>query len=92
MTTLMEYIYSFPIQQIIVSFLPNLTPWQHFAVSLVFVIPLAAVSWHSLEKPALKLKKYLPLLNPVGTKILVPSRPLKNLSPSSLGLPMTPSV
>src|ERR1035437_5682937 len=54
------YVYSFPIQQVTMSLLPTLAPWQHFLISLLFVIPLAVVSWHFLEKPALRLKKYLP--------------------------------
>jgi len=60
------YLYSFPIQQTVVWLLPRLQPWQHFALALLFIIPLSALSWHGLEKPALKLKKFLPKLQPAA--------------------------
>ncbi|MEN9478293.1 MAG: hypothetical protein RLZZ300_2434, partial [Pseudomonadota bacterium] len=40
-------------------------------VALLLIVPLAVMSWHWLEKPALRLKRYLPqrLKSPV-TQIL----------------------
>lgn len=58
------YLYSFPLQQVTVYLWPNLLPWQHFLVALVLIMPLAAASWHWLEKPALRLKRYLPQRRP----------------------------
>ena len=54
------YIYSFPIQQAIVFSLPDLQPLQHFVLAMLCILPLAALSWHLLEKPALQLKRFLP--------------------------------
>jgi len=58
------YLYSFPIQQTVVWLLPGLQPWQHFALALLFIIPMSALSWHALEQPTLKLKKFLPKSQP----------------------------
>jgi len=65
------YLYSFPLQQVTVYLWPNLLPWQHFMAALLLIVPLAVMSWHWLEKPALRLKRYLPqrLKSPV-TQIL----------------------
>ena len=50
------YIYSFPIQQLLVFFQPSLGPWLHFTVAYLLVVPIAFISWHAVEKPALKMK------------------------------------
>lgn len=54
------YVYSFPVQQMIISLMPNLRPVQHFFLATLAIFPLAYLSWHVLEKPSLKLKRYLP--------------------------------
>ena len=54
------YVYSFPIQQMIVALVPNEPPLLHFLFAGICIVPLAMASWHLLEKPALKLKRYLP--------------------------------
>ena len=54
------YIYSFPIQQMMVASLPNLQPLQHLFWAALGIVPLAIVSWHALEKPAIRLKRFLP--------------------------------
>ncbi|MEH2215739.1 MAG: acyltransferase [Nostoc sp.] len=51
------YIYSFPIQQLLVQF--NLYEFGvgfYFMLSLLLTIPLAILSWHFFEKPALQFK------------------------------------
>jgi peptidoglycan/LPS O-acetylase OafA/YrhL len=51
------YVFSFPIQQMLVSikiFKDN--PYKLFFVSLVIVIPMAVFSWHFLEKKFLEFK------------------------------------
>jgi peptidoglycan/LPS O-acetylase OafA/YrhL len=50
------YVYAFPVQQTIVSRVPNLSPGELFALSFLATLVLAAASWHGLEKPALGLR------------------------------------
>lgn len=54
------YVYSFPIQQMLVALVPRLQPLQHFLWASLGIIPLAVLSWHVLERPALRLKRFLP--------------------------------
>jgi peptidoglycan/LPS O-acetylase OafA/YrhL len=51
------YLYAFPIQQTCVHFLPWLGPASLFFVALPLTLVAAALSWHLVEKPALRLKK-----------------------------------
>lgn len=50
------YIYAFPIQQTVVLFFPQLNVWTHTLVAIGLTLPLAAASWHFVEKTALRLK------------------------------------
>lgn len=51
------YLYAFPVQQLIVYFLPvELDLWMMMILSLIVTLPFAILSWHIIEKPALKLK------------------------------------
>jgi len=50
------YIYAFPIQQAVVASGLGVTPMSNLALSLMITLPLAALSWYLVEKPALKLK------------------------------------
>lgn len=50
------YIYAMPVQQLVVQKLSLLHPINHFFVSYVMVLPIAALSWYFIEKPMLKLK------------------------------------
>ncbi len=50
------YIYAFPVQQAIVATGLGTTPMTNLALSLAVTVPLAALSWYLVEKPALKLK------------------------------------
>lgn len=51
------YIYAFPIQQTIVQFLgKDIPPYQQIILAFVFILPLAWLSWHFIEKPALHFK------------------------------------
>lgn len=49
------YIFSFPVQQILVSKGVE-SPYFLLALTLIIVIPMAVLSWNFIEKPALKLK------------------------------------
>jgi len=53
------YIYAFPIQQFMISRHPDLGVNAFFLYSLVVTLILAMMSWHLLEKPALKLKSWV---------------------------------
>ncbi|HEV7580602.1 MAG TPA: acyltransferase, partial [Mycobacterium sp.] len=54
------YIYAFPIQQLLaVCGLASLNPFLFFAIATAATLPLAALSWFVVEKPALSLKSRL---------------------------------
>lgn len=50
------YVYAFPIQQTIARLEPGITPLPLFAASLAATLAAAALSWHFIEAPALRLK------------------------------------
>ncbi|MGF7151731.1 peptidoglycan/LPS O-acetylase OafA/YrhL [Sphingomonas zeicaulis] len=51
------YIYAFPIQQTLIQFAPGLSPAMHALVAFLLVLIPASLSWHLVEKPALRFKK-----------------------------------
>lgn len=52
------YLYAYPIQQLLILFYgPHLNPLGLFCIAFPISLSLAALSWHGLEKPALKLRK-----------------------------------
>lgn len=53
------YIYSFPIQQMIIASIPNIVPRTVMALTIVIALPVAFASWSLVEKPMLSLKKWL---------------------------------
>lgn len=50
------YIYAFFVQQALIATGIATTPFANMAATLVLTLPLAALSWHLVEKPALALK------------------------------------
>lgn len=55
------YIFSFPLQQLLMHWFGTQISFLTFvAVSLAGSIALAVLSWHLIESPALRLKRYLP--------------------------------
>ena len=52
------YIYAFPIQQTVVYLFPKLDFFSYLGSTLAITFALAALSWHFVEKPALKLKPF----------------------------------
>jgi peptidoglycan/LPS O-acetylase OafA/YrhL len=55
------YIFSFPVQQLLMHwFYPQLSLAAFMALSLATSIAIAALSWHLIESPALRLKRFLP--------------------------------
>lgn len=54
------YLYGFVIQQTIAFALPDAREWWiMFPLSLVLTLGFAIISWHLIEKPALRLKKFM---------------------------------
>ncbi|MDB5277876.1 MAG: acyltransferase [Ferruginibacter sp.] len=53
------YLYAWPVQQVLVYFFyTSLNPWTLFFYALCITTILAFCSWHLVEKPFLKLKKW----------------------------------
>lgn len=50
------YIYAFPVQQVLVMYLPSISPSIHIAASTFATLILAKLSWDFIEKPSLKFK------------------------------------
>lgn len=54
------YIYGFPVQQLLViSGLVGLNPFLFTIIAMIATLPLAALSWFVVEKPAMSLKSRL---------------------------------
>jgi peptidoglycan/LPS O-acetylase OafA/YrhL len=51
------YLWGFPVQQTAVHLWPGMTPLQNVTISLPFALGLGIVSWYTVEKPALALKR-----------------------------------
>lgn len=51
------YIYAFPVQQSVAALLPSVTVSSMVIISSFITLPIAALSWHFLEKHALKQKE-----------------------------------
>ncbi len=50
------YLYSFPIQQLIVSWIHGIGPWTLTALAIPPTLFVAAISWYLVERPMLSLK------------------------------------
>jgi peptidoglycan/LPS O-acetylase OafA/YrhL len=54
------YLYAYPMQQAVVHLLPKGQSWYtNFLLALLMVCLFAAFSWHCIEKPMLKLKRFI---------------------------------
>ena len=53
------YIYAFPIQQMIIASIPDITPRTLMILTIAIVLQVAFASWKLIEVPSLSLKKYL---------------------------------
>jgi peptidoglycan/LPS O-acetylase OafA/YrhL len=49
------YIYAFPVMMALHAVMPTLSNWQLAVLNFLATLPLAAMSWHFIEKPALQL-------------------------------------
>jgi peptidoglycan/LPS O-acetylase OafA/YrhL len=79
------YVYAWPVQQLLViSGLAVLTPVVFALIATVVTVPLAAISWFVVEKPAISLKSRfekrgrasaeLPVAPPAGQEPFFPHR------------------
>ncbi len=78
------YLYAMPIQQTVRTLFGPLATLPHFLLSLIFASAFAVFSWHVIEKPALRLKRYFSGERPVRVgpaeidapvgKVAVPAR------------------
>lgn len=50
------YIYAFPVQQSVAEIAPSWSPFANAITSYAVTLPLAALSWYFVEKPALNMK------------------------------------
>lgn len=54
------YIYAFPVQQLLAQFVLHISPLKMLFLSTLITLPLALLSWHFVEKPALGFKGRMP--------------------------------
>lgn len=55
------YVYSFPIQQLLVKYLrPSMNPYSLFLAAMLLTLPVAVFSWYVIERPFLRLKSRSP--------------------------------
>jgi peptidoglycan/LPS O-acetylase OafA/YrhL len=50
------YVFAYPVQQLVVNYLNPQKPFVIFVLTLIFVLPLAVMSWYLIERKALQLK------------------------------------
>lgn len=50
------FLYGAPVQQSLIALIPGLTPLPLFAAAFACTLPLAMLSWHVIEAPALRYK------------------------------------
>ena len=53
------YIYAWPIQQTLAITILSITPYEMMFMAFLITLLLAILSWYIIEKPAMKIKKYL---------------------------------
>ena len=56
------YLWGWPVQQLLVSAMPGMTPWQNFLIAAPIATSLGYLSWWCLERQALRLKDWHPRL------------------------------
>lgn len=52
------YLYGWPVQKLLVWYVPQVSPWSLFALSCMASVLLGTMSWYAVEKPFLRLKKH----------------------------------
>jgi peptidoglycan/LPS O-acetylase OafA/YrhL len=51
------YLYAWPIQKLLVWYIPGISPWLVFAIAAPAATSLGAISWFAIEKPALRFRR-----------------------------------
>ncbi len=54
------YLYGWPMQKLLLWYIPSLSPWLLFVLSCVLSFACGWLSWHFVESPFMKLKKLIP--------------------------------
>ena len=54
------YLYGWPIQKLVLWYLPIHSPWLLFPIAFVFSYACGYLSWNLVERPALKFKRRTP--------------------------------
>lgn len=64
------YLYAFPVTQLWVDALGPSSPWPVAGLTLLSTLPLAWISWHVVEAPALRLKgRLVPFLRSIPPRV-----------------------
>jgi peptidoglycan/LPS O-acetylase OafA/YrhL len=50
------YLYGWPVQKLLVWYVPHLSPWTLFPIAVAASLGLGLVSWYAIEKPFLRMK------------------------------------
>ena len=50
------YLYGWPVQKLLLWYVPTMSPWLLFALSCVLALLCGVVSWYAVEKPFLRFK------------------------------------
>lgn len=66
------YIYAFPVQQTLIALLPGAGLEVTIGAAFLLTLGLAMLSWHIVEKPALRLKRSLRMAGPLQA---IPNQP-----------------
>jgi peptidoglycan/LPS O-acetylase OafA/YrhL len=56
------YLYGWPIQKLLIWYVPAISPWSLFALSVVCSLFAGTVSWYLIEEPALRFKGPRPMV------------------------------
>ncbi len=59
------FLYGAPVQQSLIALFPGITPLPLFAAAFAFTLPLAMLSWHAVEAPALRHKHHFDGFDPL---------------------------
>lgn len=53
------YLYGYPLQQVVAMLFPSWGPWRALTLSFPLALLCAIASWHAVEKPALRIKRFI---------------------------------